>query len=126
MWSPGWIAALDDAARNDEALHQASLGRHIVIGQEVVDGDQRHRWHIVLDDGTVAVRSGAAEKPDVTFTQSADVARAVANGEEAASSAFVMGDIRIGGDVGVLVELAPALARLGDVFGAVRSAEVEA
>ncbi len=55
-----WIAALDEAARADEGLRAASRGRHVVIGQEVRDGDVAHRWHVVLDDGEVAVRSGAA------------------------------------------------------------------
>lgn len=118
-WTEEWVAALDEAARADEGLRQASVGRRVVIGQEVREGDIAHRWHVVLDDGEVSIRPGAAPDPDVTFSQDADTARAVANGEVAARTAFVMGRIRMGGDVSVLLDLAPALAGLGDVFAAV-------
>ena len=122
-WGEAWIAALDEAARADEGLRAASRGRRVVIGQEVRDGDVAHRWHVVLDDGEVAVRAGAAPTPDVTFSQDADTARAIAAGELAARTAFVMGRIRMGGDVSVLLDLGPALAGLGDVFGPVRGGD---
>lgn len=121
MWSDEWIAALDAAARADDDLREASRGRRVVIGQEVVDGERRTAWHVVLDDGDVAVRPGPAADADVTFSQDRDVAEAVARGDMAARTAFVLGRIRVGGDVSVLLELAPALAGLGDVFGAVRA-----
>jgi hypothetical protein len=119
-WTEEWVASLDRAARADAGLREASLGRRVVIGQEVRDGDVVHRWHLVLDDGEVAVRSGADPAADVTFSQDAATARAVAAGEVAARTAFVMGRIRLGGDVSVLLDLGPALAGLGDVFGVVR------
>lgn len=120
-WTEEWIAALDAAAQADDSLREASVGRHVVIGQEVRDGDVAHRWHVVLDDGEVAVRPGAAPDADVTFSQDAETALAVASGEQPARTAFVMGRIRLGGDVSVLLDLGPALAGLGDVFGAVRA-----
>lgn len=120
-WSDEWVAALDAAARADARLQAASVGRHVVIGQEVVDGARRIRWHVVLDDGSVRVRPGPADGPDVTFSQDAEVATAVASGRLAARTAFALGRIRVGGDVGVLLELAPALAGLGDVFASVRA-----
>jgi len=120
-WSDEWVAALDAAARSDDALRAASVGRHVVIGQEVVADGRRNRWHVILDDGDVAVRPGPADAPDVTFSQDAEVAGAVARGEMAARTAFVLGRIRIGGDVSVLLELAPALSGLGDVFAAARA-----
>lgn len=120
-WSEEWIAALDTVARADEGLRAASAGRRVVIGQEVVDGERRTRWHVVLDDGEVAVRPGPAPDPDVIFSQDRATAEAVARGEVAARTAFVLGHIRIGGDIRVLLDLAPALAGLGDVFAGVRA-----
>lgn len=120
-WSEEWIGALDVAARADDSLRQASRGRRVVIGQEVVDGERLTRWHVVLDDGTVAVRPGPADAPDVTFSQDAEVAAAVARGEVAARTAFVLGRIRVGGDVSILLDLAPALSGLGDVFASARA-----
>ena len=65
---------------------------------------------------------GPAPDPDVTFSQDAEVAAAIARGEVAARTAFIMGRIRIGGDVSVLTDLGPALAGVGDAFAAVRAA----
>jgi hypothetical protein len=120
LGTAAWIAAADAAARADEDLRAASVGRRIVLGQEVVDGERRTRWHLVLDDGEVAVRAGWPDEPDVTFSQDADVADRVARGELAARTAFVLGQVRLGGDVARLIDVAPALGGLGDVFAAVR------
>ena len=120
-WSDDWIAALDAAARADASLREASVGRHLIIGQEVVDNGRRTQWHVILDDGDVAVRPGPAEAPDVTLSQDAEVAAAVASGQLAARTAFVLGRIRVGGDVSALLEVAPALAGLGDVFASARA-----
>ncbi len=124
MPAPGtdaWIAAADAAARTSDELRAASIGRHLTIGQEVVDGERRSRWHLVLDDGEVAVRAGWPDDPDVTFSQDAATAERIARGEVAARTAFVLGQVRLGGDVSRLMEVAPALGGLGDVFALARS-----
>lgn len=121
LGSPEWIVAADAAARSSTALREASVGRHVTIGQEVVGDGRRTRWHLVLDDGEVAVREGWPDEPDVTFSQDADVARSVASGSLAAGTAFVLGDVRLGGDVAQLLDLAPALRDLDDVFASVRT-----
>ena len=123
LGTDAWIAAADGAARADAALREASVGRRMVIGQEVVDGERRTRWHLVLDDGEVAVRAGWPDDPDVTFSQDTSVAERIARGEVAARTAFVLGQVRLGGDVSRLLEVAPALGGLGDVFAAVRIAD---
>lgn len=120
LGTDAWIAAADTAARSDAGLREAAVGRRMVIGQEVVDGERRTRWHLVLDDGEVAVRAGWPDDPDVTFSQDARVAGRVARGEIAARTAFVLGQVRLGGDVSRLVEIAPALSGLGDVFADAR------
>jgi len=125
MGTDEWIEGLDRAARASDELREASRGRRVVIGQAVVDGDRTHRWHVVLDDGEVAIRPGPADDADVTFTQDAAVAAAVARGERSARSAFILGEIRVGGDVSLLMDLGPALADLGDVFAPARDEGVE-
>jgi len=125
MGTDEWIEGLDRAARASDELREASRGRRVVIGQVVVDGDRTHRWHVVLDDGEVAIRPGPADDADVTFTQDAAVAAAVARGERSARSAFILGEIRVGGDVSLLMDLGPALADLGDVFAPARDEGVE-
>ncbi len=121
--SDEWVAAADAAARAAEGLREASRGRHLTIGQEVVEAGRRTRWHLVLDDGEVAVVAGWPDDPDVTFSQGPDMARRIADGEQAAGTAFVLGDVKLGGDVALLLELAPALRDLGDLFAPVRAAD---
>ena len=123
LGTDAWIAAADAAARADAGLREAAVGRSVVIGQEVVDGERRTRWHVVLDAGEVSVRAGWPDDPDVTFSQDASVAERIARGELAARTAFVLGHVRLGGDVSRLLEVAPALARLDDVFAAARTVE---
>ncbi len=126
LGTDAWIAAADAAARDDAGLREAAVGRRITIGQEVVDGERRTRWHLLLDDGEVAVRAGWPDEPDVTFSQDAEVADRIARGEVAARTAFVLGQVRLGGDVSRLLEVAPALGGLGDVFAATRTGSGEA
>lgn len=123
LGSDEWITALDRAARADEGLRAASAGRRVEIGQEVIDGDRRTRWSILLDDGDVAVRPGWSERPDVTFTQDLDLAERIGRGETSAAAAFLMGELRFGGDGALLLEVASALGGLGDVFAAVRDGD---
>jgi len=73
----------------------------------------------------VHVLRGRVADADVTFTQDAAVAAAVARGERSARSAFILGEIRVGGDVSLLMDLGPALADLGDVFAPARDEGVE-
>lgn len=120
-WTPEWVAALDELARDDPDLVAAAADRRAVIGQTVRDGDTLHQWHLVLDHGTVAVRPGPAVDPDVTFTQDREVAEAIAAGDMPARTAFVLGRIQLGGDVAALMELAPALARVSDLFAPART-----
>lgn len=111
-WSQEWVGALDEAARRSPELAEASRGRRVVISQEVLDGDAVHGWHVVLDHGEVRVRPGGAPDADVRFRQTRSVADAVAAGEMSARTAFVLGQIQVGGDTSLLLELGPALAGL--------------
>lgn len=119
--SPEWIDALDVAARADGPLRQATAGVHLVVAQEVSEGDETARWHIVLDDGAVAVRPGPAEDADLTFAQDRATAAAINRGDLSARTAFVLGRVRVGGDIGAALRHAPALAALDDLFASVRA-----
>lgn len=119
--TPPWLAALDDAARADQALAAATSGLRLVIEQRVHGtpaGDVT--YHVVLDHGEVAVAGGPADSPTVTFDQDHATARGIAAGTESAQRAFMSGRLRVGGDLRVLLEHQASLLALGDVFAAVR------
>lgn len=120
--SPEWIAALDVAVSNDERLRAATTGVQITVQQTVTgtpDGDVC--WHVVVDDGSVRVLPGSDDDPDVTFTQDDATARAIGTSALSAQAAFMLGKLRIGGDVARLIEHRKAFDDLEDLFDDVRA-----
>ena len=123
--SDDWLAALDDAAQASDALRDVTSGVRLTIEHIVVDGtdDGRElRYHVVLDNGRVSFRPGAAGEATVTFREDRATASAVARGELPAQAAFLAGDLSIGGDLSALVEHAAALAGIDGALEVVRSA----
>ena len=116
--SDEWLQALDAAARHrhsdgDDPLATVSIS----IEQAITDGP---RWRLVIDHGTCRVETDAAGDPDVRLTCDRATAAAIASGQRPALHAFTAGDLRLGGDVQVLLEQREALEALGDLFAAVK------
>ena len=80
------------------------------------------RYHLVLDDGCLRVRPGAAAAADVTLVQSREVAAALSRGEFNAQQALEAGRMKLRGDIGDLARQGKALTALADVFAVVRAA----
>jgi putative sterol carrier protein len=120
--SPEWIAELDRAVADDAALRTASAGVSLVVQQTVTDGPEGDTaWHVVIDDGEVRVRPGEAAEADVTFRQSYATAAAIGRGEMSAQTAFMVGKLRVGGDVELLMANQSTFDGVADVFGTVRA-----
>ena len=120
--SPEWIAALDRAVAEDAALRRASRGVCLVVQQTVTGGpDGDAAWHVVVDDGTVSVKPGEAPDPDVTFRQSYETAAAIGRGELSAQTAFMIGKLRVGGNVELLMTHQSTFDGVEDVFESVRA-----
>lgn len=120
--SPQWVEQLDRVAAGHPGLAAATVDTHLVIGQDVTDGPQGHlAWHVVLHNGSVRVHPGQAPDAHVTFRQDHATAVAIARGELSAQTAFMVGRLRVSGDVSTLIEQQDALAGLDDIFAAVRA-----
>jgi putative sterol carrier protein len=120
--SPEWIDLLDEAASSNESLRTSTADAAFVLQQTVTDtptGDVS--WYVEVDHGRVQVRPGVAPRADVTFTQKDETARAIGNSEMSAQAAFMLGRLRIGGDVAILMDQRTAFDGLDDVFADVRS-----
>lgn len=104
-------------------LRSASAGSHLVVQQTVtaVDDSGDVAWHVTISDGVAHVVAGPAESPDVTFTQDRETARAIGAGELSAQAAFMLGKVRVGGDVSKLIEQRELFESLDDVFAEVRA-----
>jgi hypothetical protein len=126
--SPEWIDALDDAVRSDAGLRDATAGVRLTVEQHVTDdgdgdgdGDGEVVYHLVVDDGRVAVSPGVAGNPDVTFVQDRPTAAAIGAGTATAQDAFMSGRLRVSGDVPLLIRCKDALRRLDHALAGVRN-----
>jgi hypothetical protein len=121
--SDEWVAALDAAAQQSSALRTATSGAHLVV-QHVVTGtpDGEVSYYVVIDDGVVRFRPGAADEPTVTFRQDHATAVAVAKGELSAQAAFLNGTMAVRGDLTTLATHGNALTGVDGALDAVRAA----
>jgi hypothetical protein len=124
--SPAWVAALDRAARADEALAEATRDVALVVEQQVTGGPRGDAtYHLTFDHGTVTAAPGpapdAADVPVVRFALDHDTALAIARGTGSAQRAFMAGALQVGGDLRVLLDHQVVLSGLHDAFAAVRA-----
>lgn len=120
--TPEWAAALEEAANASDAFREAAQGVRLTIQQEVTgsNGEAVH-YALAFDDGSLRVHWGPVEDADVTFVQSRDTAERISRGELNAQKAFVLGKLRVRGDLERLLSVRDAFARLDDAFGDVRA-----
>lgn len=116
--SDAWIDALQDAAARRVAPDPDPLDDVHVRIEQVVTGSRT--WRLIVDGGTITVEDGAGDH-DVRLTTDPDTSAAIAAGRRSALDAFSAGELRLGGDVSLLLEHGPALAALGDLFASVRA-----
>lgn len=123
--SPAWVEELNRALgelRVPPSEEGSALP--LVIQQVVTLADAEAEpatWYVTVSSDGVTACFGRTTDPDITFTQSLPVADAVHRGETSAREAFMLGQIRVGGDVRLLVReqalftaLAEASARAGE------------
>ncbi len=92
----------------------------ITIEQVVTGGPSGEvRYQIRIADGGVVVGQGEAPDVDLTLTTDLATAQAMASGSISVQDAFSAGRLRIGGDLALLLRLAPALAGLGQAVASV-------
>lgn len=110
--SDQWILAADEAVK-----HLAPLPTSLVAGY-VVDGAQP--YSVYLGSDTVSVRSGVQDA-NITFCCDWDLACDIALGRRSAQRAFLDGELRIKGDVNLLLGHAKAFGVLQDCLAPLRA-----
>jgi putative sterol carrier protein len=78
----------------------------------ITNTDGETRYWISIVDGQIDLGVGDADAPDATITQSYDSAAALAKGELSAVTAFMTGQLKIAGNMGMILGLQGALAQL--------------
>lgn len=120
--SDEWVAAMHEAAAADEELRAGCAEVELTVEQEVTGspwGDVR--YHVAIERGQVSVAAGPAPSPTVRFSQDYETAASIALGHGSAQRAFMSGQLRVGGDLRVLLAHREVLAQLHDVFAGVRA-----
>lgn len=121
--SPEWFAAASEALADDPGLAGATAGLRLTLQQTVTDTpggvDGVVRWCLVVEDG-VRLVPGPLDDADLRFTTNYAVAAAIATGDLGAPTAFIRGDLTVGGDLTLLTTHQRALAAVHDVLAEVR------
>jgi hypothetical protein len=121
--SPAWLDAAADALAGSPGLRDAIRDVELTLEQTVTGGpDGTVRWHVTLDHGEARLVAAPAERPDLSFTTTYRVARAIALGELPAPMAFIAGRLRVGGDLALLTRHQRVLSAVDDVLVDVRKA----
>ena len=113
--SEEWAAAVMDAVNGNDEFSQAAGTRRGAdpASDHEPDGDVAHYWTVVAD-GQIELGLGDIDNPDATITQSYETAVALAKREANPVTSFMMGKIKIDGNMGMLMGLAGALGKLAD------------
>ncbi len=122
--SDEWIAALDDACRGVRSGPDGEA-EVLVVEPRVreVPGRGEVRYRVSFDTAvrSVAAASDGGRMPDVSLDTDYPTAVALARGHMNAQAALADGRLTVSGDVARLAAHAGALARLDDLFEAVRA-----
>ena len=120
--TPEWLDAAQRAVDADTDLAAATADVALTVQQVVTGGpDGDAAYHVVVDHGTVRVVNGQSTDPTVTFIQNWDTATAIGRGELSAQGAFMIGLIRVRGDLPKLVEHGGVFGGVDDVFAELRT-----
>lgn len=118
--SDEWFAAASAAIAASTELRAASHGVRLTLQQSVIDGDNTIVWHIHFADGEVGLHRGETPSPSVTFSCERRIAESIQSGQQSAQSAFMAGNLRLGGDVRLLLANSELLASLHDALAPLR------
>ena len=94
----------------------------IVIEHTVTDGDDEATWHVAVDADGVGAAPGRAPggpggAPVVRLRTDRATAVVLADGTDAARTAFMRGDLQVGGDTSALVAARPVLVAVAEAIG---------
>jgi putative sterol carrier protein len=120
--SDEWLAELTGALASDDQVSLAASGIHLTVQQVVVGPNgSETRYSTRVDDGRVELSPGGVDDADVTITEDYDTAAALARGETTPQDAILAGKVRVGGDLGALLQGQEVLERVRTRFDDVRA-----
>jgi putative sterol carrier protein len=119
--SPEWADRLKQALNERPSFRTAAAGKRARL-QQVITGNPERRYWIVIDDGSIDLGVGEIESPDATIVQSYETAVGLARRELNPVTGFMLGKIRIEGNMGLLMGLTGVLGELPEAMAAIDTA----
>ncbi|MCZ7526776.1 MAG: SCP2 sterol-binding domain-containing protein [Acidimicrobiia bacterium] len=119
--SDEWGREMEKAVNADEEFQQATSGMSLVLQHVVnnVPGRETVEYWFEFEDGSITYHPGKAErKPDGTVTQSYETSAALNRGEVNSQVAISQGKVKITGNLGKILQAAPALDSMVPVLQA--------
>jgi putative sterol carrier protein len=114
--SPEWADALTAEVNADPDFATAAGGQRARIQQVIASDAGEQRYWTTIEGGKIAMGMGDLDGPDATIRQSYDTAVALAKRELSPVTGFMMGRIKVEGNMGMLMGLAGALGKLADAM----------
>ena len=117
--SEEWAEQLTAALNARESFKAAAAGKKARL-QQVITGESPTRYWIVIDDGTIDMGLGDLDPPvDATITQSYDTAVGLAQRTVNPVTGFMLGKIKVDGNMGMLMGLTGVLQELPEAMATI-------
>ena len=116
--SAEWAEALTQYLNASESFEQAAANQTATIQQVITGADGETHYWTKVEGGEISMGMGDAGTVDATITQSYETAVALAKRELSPVTGFMMGKIKVAGNMGLLLGLQGILSQIADAMGA--------
>jgi putative sterol carrier protein len=116
--SEEWVSALTERLNASDGFKEAAGTQAAAIQQVISGPDGETRYWTRIADGTIEMGIGDLDGVDATITQSYDTAVALAKRELSPVTGFMMGKIKVAGNMGLLLGLQGILGQIADAMAA--------
>ncbi|MGZ4149449.1 MAG: SCP2 sterol-binding domain-containing protein [Actinomycetota bacterium] len=114
--STEWVDTLTTTLNGSQEFAQAAGGKTATIQQIITSSEGDTHYWTTISDGSIAMGVGDSESADATITQSYDTAVALAKRELSPVTGFMMGKIKIAGNMGLVLGLQGVLTQIADTM----------